>query len=238
MLSKSEIAPSRMAAPCNCRAVSAISTRLHHRVVKAQSDNIPRFENLSLGRLHGFDEPLGVGADEAAGCLHNAAAGPEILLEIDALHIGVATLEVEDVVDVTTAPLVDGLIVVTDHAQTGAEVVQRTDDALLHRIEVLVLVHDDVAQSLGQAGADRLNLAQRHGGDFKDTGIVEIGMVMAQLAVGFQTLQNRAAGQLLRHQRALPAPKAWPQATQEISQCLPPLLFSRQGGVLVFLDQG
>ena len=47
----------------------------------------------------------------------------------DLLHLGVALGEAQDVVDVAAAPLVDRLVVVADHADAGAEVVQRPDDA-------------------------------------------------------------------------------------------------------------
>ena len=52
--------------------------------------------------------------------------------------------------DVAAAPLVDRLVVVADHADAGAQLVQLLDHRLLDRVHVLVLVDDDVLDALGQ----------------------------------------------------------------------------------------
>ena len=48
--------------------------------------------------------------------------------------------------DVRAAPLVDGLLVVADHAQLHLRAGQQLDQPLLGRVDVLVLVHDQVPQ--------------------------------------------------------------------------------------------
>ena len=57
---------------------------------------------------------------------------------------GVAVGERDDVRDLAAAPLVDRLVVVADDAQVRAEPDEAADQPLLQRVDVLVLVDDDV----------------------------------------------------------------------------------------------
>ena len=60
---------------------------------------------------------------------------------------GEVALEVEDVLDVGAAPLVDGLIGVADHAQVVVIDRQPPGDLVLRGVGVLVLVDEDVAEA-------------------------------------------------------------------------------------------
>ena len=62
--------------------------------------------------------------------------------------------ERDDVRDLAAAPLVDRLIVVADDAEVRAELRQPPDEPLLQRVDVLVLVDDDVADVVTDVTAE------------------------------------------------------------------------------------
>lgn len=64
---------------------------------------------------------------------------------------GVAVGEAEDVLHVGAVPLEDGLVVVADDGERGAEVGEGADHLLLQLVGVLVLVDDDAADARGEA---------------------------------------------------------------------------------------
>src|SRR5690606_1043531 len=106
---------------------------------------------------------------------------------------GIARRESEDVLDVTAAPLVDGLVVVADHADARAQLMERPDDGLLYGIHVLVLVDNHIPDALRQSLAKRRVVCQRFDCSFQDRGIVEIASLVEQLAVRVEPTENRTA---------------------------------------------
>ena len=66
----------------------------------------------------------------------------------------VAVLEGNDVRDVASPPLVDRLVVVADNTEVRAELREAPDQALLKRIDVLVLVYHDVSDVLADVLLD------------------------------------------------------------------------------------
>jgi hypothetical protein len=66
--------------------------------------------------------------------------------EAELLHALVALFERDDVGHRRPAPLVNRLVVVANHTHLGSASSQPLDQPLLHRVDVLVLVHDQVAQ--------------------------------------------------------------------------------------------
>ena len=79
----------------------------------------------------------------------------------------VALGERHDVVDVGPAPLVDRLVVVADDDEVGCPVRLREqlDQPLLGRVDVLVLVDDQVPQLGGDLRVDRRVLERLDGAD-------------------------------------------------------------------------
>ena len=73
------------------------------------------------------------------------SARPEVVVEGDLPDAGVPARERDDVRHLAAAPLVDRLVVVAHHAEVRAEPDQAADESLLQRVDVLVLVDDDVA---------------------------------------------------------------------------------------------
>lgn len=87
--------------------------------------------------LGGFDDPrAGLPVDEES--LHGNAAPPTAL----PLHEG------KYAVDVRAPPLIDRLIIVADDAQFDRRACEQADELLLRRIDVLVLIDDEMLQVL------------------------------------------------------------------------------------------
>ena len=71
---------------------------------------------------------------------------PPVGGDLERGHRWVTVGEGDDVGHVRAAPLVDGLLVVADHAQFDLRAGQQLDQPFLGRVDVLVLVHDQVAE--------------------------------------------------------------------------------------------
>ena len=85
--------------------------------------------------------------------------------------------EGDDVCDVAAAPLVDRLVVVPDHAELCLRTGQELDQTFLGRVDVLVLVHDQVPHRGVQPLADRVVLEGCHrSGDLLAVGQEPIGL--------------------------------------------------------------
>ena len=69
-----------------------------------------------------------------------------ILLQADDSRVGEVVLEVQDVLYIGPAELVDGLIIVADDAEVVSSPGQEADQLELGRIRVLILVHHDVLE--------------------------------------------------------------------------------------------
>ena len=75
--------------------------------------------------------------------------GPRAAVDVSIgkrLTVRVALVELDDVRDVGPSPLVDRLIVVADDAEVHGVGGEQLDQRLLRRVDVLVLVDDQVAQ--------------------------------------------------------------------------------------------
>ena len=64
----------------------------------------------------------------------------------EACDVVVAIGEADDVLHVSTSPLVDRLVIVTDDAEFDRRLGHSLDQRFLGRVDVLVLVHDQVTQ--------------------------------------------------------------------------------------------
>ena len=80
------------------------------------------------------------------------AAAP-VRRDLERRHVRVAVAERDDVGDVRPAPLVDRLVVVADDAQLDVRPGQQLDQSLLRRVDVLVLVDDEMPE-VGVDGVD------------------------------------------------------------------------------------
>ena len=78
--------------------------------------------------------------------LDNLRPAPSVGRDPERRHRWVAVGEGHDVGHVRAAPLVDGLLVIPDDAQFDLRAGQQLDQPFLGRIDVLVLVHDQVTE--------------------------------------------------------------------------------------------
>ena len=95
-----------------------------------------------------FFQLMAVFADHRVGGLEDGLCGAVVLLQFDHFGLGIVSLEVQDVRDIRQAEAVDGLPVVTYHAQIAVPVGKQANEYVLSVVGILVFVHHDVAESL------------------------------------------------------------------------------------------
>ena len=116
-----------------------------------------------------FLEQFGVAGDHVVGRAQDVAGGPVVLLQRDHLQAGPVFGQSAQVGDGRAAPAVDRLVVIAHRREaTGALRVRVTDQQLeqlvLHRVGVLVLVHQHMPEPclpLGSRGLVALQQLQR-----------------------------------------------------------------------------
>ena len=134
---------------------------------KSRAIMSPRSPLLVTSPHHRLRQPIASrdALGDRAPDLDDALARAEVLGERDLPDAGVAVAEGDDVGDLAAAPLVDRLVVVADDAQVRAELRQAADQSLLQRVDVLVLVDDDVSDVVADVLLDNaraLIVARRH----------------------------------------------------------------------------
>ena len=123
------------------------------RTAELESGDVAGLILLTALRLHLFRQAARILRNEVSCDLDDADARPKVLLETDLGDVGISALESGNVLDGGSAPLVDRLIVVADHAEICAQPVEERDDPLLHRVDVLVFVDDYIVDAIGQVSA-------------------------------------------------------------------------------------
>ena len=129
--------------------------RLRVLVREIASDQVAALPALVPARTIAFGRrsPAGIRSATDLPDLDHALARAEVLGERHLADAGVPVGERDDVRDLAAAPLVDRLVVVADDAQVRAELRQPADESLLQRVDVLVLVDDDVADVVADVTA-------------------------------------------------------------------------------------
>ena len=92
-------------------------------------------------------EQLVVVPDQAVGGVEDARRGAVVLFELDDAQCRVIDLQLAQVLDVRAAPRVDGLVVVAHRRERAALADQRTQQAVLRAVGVLVFVDQQIAQT-------------------------------------------------------------------------------------------
>ena len=113
--------------------------------------------------------------DQFVGHLQNRLRAAEVLRERDDLGVGEIAFEVEDVVDVGSAPFVNRLIRIAHDAQVGIILRQTAGDGVLGLVRVLIFIDQDVAETGIQLGPQFLVVFQGQGGP--EQQIVEVQSV-------------------------------------------------------------
>ncbi len=108
----------------------------------------------------GLAEAALVGGDEAGRRAQDGGRGAVVALQADDFRAGKVVLEAQDVVHLRAAPAVDGLVVIAHHAHIAAAPRQQLQPEILHRVGVLIFVHQHVFEALAILGEDLRLCAQ------------------------------------------------------------------------------
>ncbi len=95
-----------------------------------------------------FAAALNVVANEAVCGAENRVGRTIVLLELDDLYFGIMLLHVEQVGDFRAAPSVNGLVVISHHAEVAMLASQLMHQLELGGVGVLVLIHHHIAKTL------------------------------------------------------------------------------------------
>ncbi len=135
--------------------------------------------------------------DDRVRRIENRLRRAVVLLELDDLGIGELLLEAEDVVDIGAAKAVDRLIRVADNREVAAFSGKQLEPAVLNRIGVLVLVHEDLTERLLVGAAHlREQLEHVHGAGEQVVEVHRVHAVqlalVARIDIGDGALEERA----------------------------------------------
>ncbi len=123
--------------------------------------------------------------DHLPGRRQNCSGGAVILLQPDNLHTGKILLELQDVADIGAAPGIDRLVVIPHHAQVAALSGQQADQMILHRVGVLVFIHQNPLETLPVITADFREAGQQaHGLDHHIAEIESVTLLQPFLISG------------------------------------------------------
>ena len=112
-----------------------------------------RHGRLQPGRPHGaqfLGQPARVHGDAGVRKGQDLRHGPIVRLELVLPSVRISLLEPQDVLEIRAPETVDGLRVIADDADVPVRRSQRVYDRALDRVGVLVLIHQDVLELVGQ----------------------------------------------------------------------------------------
>ena len=124
--------------------------------------------------------------DQRVGRPQDGLGAAVIAFELDDADFGKVLLEIEDVLDIRSAPAVDRLIGIAGHGQVGVIDRQRPHDRVLRQIGVLIFVDQDIAVAGVERAARFRTAAQQHG-DVQQQ-IVEVDRVGPQQPLGIERI--------------------------------------------------
>ena len=125
--------------------VTAYVIRLLIGIVKiAQGDLVSR----RIFRPEPLVFPPFVVVDHIVGRIQDVLGGTVILFQLDDGSIRKNLLEIQDIADVGPPEFVNGLVIVTHHAQIPVFACQKAYQLELRRVGVLILVHHDITKTL------------------------------------------------------------------------------------------
>ena len=115
-------------------------------------------------RPEGLALPALVVLDDGVGGIQNVLGGAVILLQPNDPGVLVLLFKVQDIFDVGTPEAVDGLVIVTHHAEVPVSPGQQAGEEILQVVGVLILVHQHIPELfLVVVQHLRLRLQQRDG---------------------------------------------------------------------------
>ena len=87
-------------------------------------------------------------ADNPIGRVQNVLGGTVILLQLDGHRLGKIFLKVQNIADIGSPELIDGLVIVPHHTEVAVFFPQQTHQFKLGCVGILVLVHHNVLKTL------------------------------------------------------------------------------------------
>ena len=112
----------------------------------------PHEADLLAGLPHGhtlLGQPVLVPGDHGIGGIDDILRGPVVPLQAECLRFGEILPEVQDVLDLRPPEGIDGLGIVTHHAEVPVPRRQLLENQVLRHIGVLILVHHDGVEPAG-----------------------------------------------------------------------------------------
>ena len=131
---------------------------------------------------------------QTIGSIDDTLGGTVVLLEFEETGMGEVVLELQDIVDLGTPEGVDALVVIAHHTDMGLVNGELSQNPLLHGIGVLILIDQDIAETVGIAFAYFLHIAKQEVGAHKEVievhgiGLPEALLIDLVDAVGFRYL--------------------------------------------------
>ena len=110
------------------------------------AEQLNRF-SLTGFRPQSFLFPSHVVGNHLIGRIQNIGRGAVILLQLNHRSIRVILFEIQNVMNVCATPAVNGLIVITYHAQVAALCRQQLHQLILGKVGILILVHHHIAEA-------------------------------------------------------------------------------------------
>ena len=114
------------------------------RIKLQEPDQIP----LVVGCPKRLILPAPVIAYHSVGCVQDILGGTVVLLQLNYLSPRKCLLKAQDILDIGASEFVNGLIIITYHADIPVFSGQQIDELELHHIGILVLVHHYVTETL------------------------------------------------------------------------------------------
>ena len=122
--------------------------------------------------------------DQGIGRIQNDAGGAVVLLQPDHLQIGIIALQLGHVLDLGAAPGIDRLIVIADAEDDALLARHQSQPAVLQRVGVLELVHQDVPEALVVVRPQISVVAQQLEGAQQQLGEIHQAVVVAGALIG------------------------------------------------------
>ncbi len=146
--------------------------------------------SFGVGGEEGFVFAVDVVDDELIGAFEDGGSAAEVFLEADDAGAGEVLFEAEDVVDVGTAPAIDGLIGIAGDAEIARVDGEGVNDLVLGDVGVLVFIDEDVAMTAIELSTEDGVVAQEESDVHEE--VVEIDGIGAEesLLVGAISLSD------------------------------------------------
>ena len=142
------------------------------------------------GGFHFLRKSMRVLLYELARCFNDALARAEVFVEHNALDIRISVGERQNILNVTTAPLINSLIVIANHADFGTKIVEQLDDRFLNRVDILIFINYNVTDAISDSRSQILIVSQDVLGSFQNCRVIQVASPVEKQPVCFKSIQD------------------------------------------------